>query len=779
MKKIILTLLTVFTIFGANQAANNDPEHTFKIGKNDFLLDEQPFQIRCGEIHFARVPKEYWRHRLQMVKSMGMNTVCAYLFWNFHERTPGNFKWDEEADIAEFCKIAQEEGLWVILRPGPYTCAEWEMGGLPWWLLKNDSIQLRSKDPLYIKASSDYLKEVGRILAPLQITEGGPIIMVQVENEYGFYADDAEYMGLMKDAVENAGFNVPLFACNPTSRLKRGFREDLFPVVNFGTNPQAGFRALREVLPEGPLMCGEFYSGWFDTWGNPHNYGKIDQYLKDLEYMLKEGASFSIYMAHGGTSFGFWSGADRPFKPDASSYDYGAPVSEAGWVTDKFWKTRELVSRYLMPGEEALPEPPAANPMTTFAEVELTQFAPLFDNLPKPIVTDDPKTMEYYDQSRGSIIYQTTLPAGEACELKVEAVHDFAWVFCDGEKVGVMDRRSRNFKVNIPSRDKETTIDILVHAMGRINFGKEVHDRKGLNAPILFVDKKGTEIAANQWKIYNLDYQDKYLSKLKFDQELTASNTPGIWNGEFTVEKLGDVYLDVSKWGKGVVWVNDHCLGRYWNIGPTQTMYIPASWLKKGENEVIVLDLIGPEATVLSGLDKPILNDLHPEKDFRYSKRPALALNIENKKPDFKGTFNNGDQMQTISFNKTVKGRYFCIEALSSNDNDQYAAIAELDILDENNQSISHEKWTIAYVSSEELIGEDGNADNAIDGQIFNYWHTSWKNEQPKYPHYLVIDLGQEETIAGFNYVPRAGNNPGRIGDYQIYVGDKLVKKQK
>ncbi|MBN2165459.1 MAG: beta-galactosidase [Marinilabiliaceae bacterium] len=740
------------------------------------MLDSVPFQIRCGELHFARVPKEYWRHRLQMVKALGMNTVCAYLFWNFHERTPGNFTWDGDADIAEFCKIAQEEGLWVILRPGPYTCAEWEMGGLPWWLLKNDAIQLRTKDSVYVKAATNYLKEVGRVLSPLQISQGGPILMVQVENEYGFYADDAEYMGLMKDAIVKAGFDVPLFACNPTSRLKRGFREDIFPVVNFGTNPQAGFKALREVLPKGPLMCGEFYSGWFDTWGNPHNYGKIDQYLKDLEYMLKEGASFSIYMAHGGTSFGFWAGADRPFKPDASSYDYGAPISEAGWVTDKFWKTRDLVSKYLMPGEAPLSEPPAANPMASFPEVKLNKFAPLFQNLPEPIITDAPKTMEYYDQARGSIIYRTILPAGGECVLDVEAVHDFAWVFCNGEKVGVMDRRTRNFKMKIPAREKETTIDILVHAMGRINFGKEVHDRKGLIAPIQFIDKKGHNVTTKEWKIYNLDYQENMFSHLKYDGKFPEKSVPGIWSGEFTIDKVGDVYLDVTQWGKGVVWVNGHCLGRYWNIGPTQTMYIPASWLKKGTNQVSVLDLLGPEDPVIRGLNEPILNELRPEKDFRFSKRPNVELTLRNETPTYKGCFDKGDQMQTMKFNKTVQGRYFCIEALNSYDNKPYAAIAEMDILDENYASISHEKWTVAYVSSEELFKEDGNADNAFDGQIFNYWHTSWSKTQPDYPHYLAIDLGQEEIINGFSYVPRAGNNPGRIKDYHVYVGNQLLK---
>ena len=362
-------------------AASGQVTHRFAIGEQDFLLDGQRLQIRCGEIHFARVPREYWGHRLRLCKAMGLNTVCAYLFWNYHEWDQGRFDWSGQADAAEFCRLAQQEGLWVILRPGPYACAEWEMGGLPWWLLKNDNIRLRTRDPDFLAAGRAWLKEVGRVLGPLQVTRGGPILMVQVENEYGFYGDDVQYMGEMRQALLDAGFDVPLFACNPPYALRKGLRDDLFNVVNFGKDPAGGFKALREIQPKGPLMCGEFYPGWFDTWGFPHHLGNTPQYLADLEYMLKNNASFSIYMAHGGTTFGLWSGADRPFKPDTSSYDYDAPISEAGWIGEKFKLTRELMAKYLLPGE-TIPEPPAANPVTTIARFELGQSAAIFDNLP-------------------------------------------------------------------------------------------------------------------------------------------------------------------------------------------------------------------------------------------------------------------------------------------------------------------------------------------------------------------------------------------------------------
>jgi beta-galactosidase len=744
--------------------------HTFLIGTNDFLLDGQRFQIRCGEIHAARVPKEYWRQRLKMAKAMGLNTVCAYLFWNLHEPKPGEFVWTGQADDAEFCRIAQEEGLWVILRPGPYACAEWEMGGTPWWLLKNDDIQLRTRDPRYLNAVKSYLKEVGHVLAPLQTTHGGPIIMAQVENEYGFFGKDAEYMSDVRQALIEAGFDVPLFACNPPDVMRNGMVTNLFQAANFGSDPAGNFKKLRQLQPMGPLICSEFYPGWFDTWGQPHHYGNTTKYLDDLKYMLAAGASFSIYMAHGGTTFGLWSGCDRPFKPDTSSYDYDAPISEAGWATPKFFQTRELLAKFLLPGE-ILPEPPAPNQVVAFAPVALKETAPLFDNLPAALKDETPRNMEAYDQGYGCILYRTTILAGKATTLGAAAIRDFGFVFLDGKRVGILDRRAATAKILLPERNQEAQLDILVEPMGRINFGPEMADRKGLIAPV----KLDGEVLKG-WEIFNLPLDDQMLAGLKFTGKAPKANAPAFWRGTFNLEAAGDTFLDLRGWGKGDLWVNGHCLGRYWNIGPTQTAYAPGCWLRAGKNEIMIFDLTGPANPVVAGLEKPILDQLSPQLDFQKVHRPLVQLNLDSSTQVYSGSFAPGADTQVIKFTGPATGRFFCLESLNAHDGKPFAAVAELDLLDADGKPISHNGWTIAYVDSEERAAEDGSAENAIDGQTANFWHTQWSSGVPAHPHKLILNLGKSQTISGFRYVPRRSEGTGRIKDCRVFVGDALVK---
>ena len=782
----IFSIFAAAVLLAANLSAQT-PTHTFAVGTNDFLLDGQRLQIRCGEIHAARVPKEYWRHRLQLAKAMGLNTVCAYLFWNLHEPKPGEYVWTGQADDAEFCRIAQEEGLWVILRPGPYACAEWEMGGTPWWLLQTDGVKLRTSDPRYLEPAKAYLQEVGRVLAPLQITRGGPIIMTQVENEYGFYGKDTQYVEALRKALVDAGFNVPLFQCNPQSVMKNGLLTNLYQAANFGSDPKNNFAKTRALQPSGPLFCSEFYPGWFDCWGQPHHFGNLGKYLGDLKYMLDTGASFSIYMAHGGTTFGLWSGCGRPCQANTSSYDYDAPISEAGWATPKYFQTRELFAKYLLPGEK-LPEPSAPHPVISFAPVTLNEIAPVFDHLPAALADETPRSMEKYGQGYGAILYRTTLPAGAATKLEAKAIHDFGFVFLDGKRLGVLDRRSGMAKISLPARATEARLDILVEPMGRINFGAEMSDRKGLIAPVKL---GGAEL--KNWQVFNLPLDDKMVGGLKFcpapqikydgilggySNSLAAAckaQAPAFWRGSFTLEKAGDTFLDLHNWGKGVVWVNGRCLGRFWNIGPTQTAYAPGCWLRAGKNEIVILDYVGPEKPEIAGLEKPVLNELHPEKDFAKSHRPPVKLNLDSAPPVHAGTFASGADPQEIRFAAPATGKFFALESLNAHDGKPYAAVAELDLLDAAGKPISHEGWTIAYVDSEELGGEDGSAENAIDGQTANLWHTEWKKKSPGHPHRLILNLGKTQAIAGFRYVPRQGEGAGRLKDYQIYVGDALI----
>ncbi len=548
---------------------------------------------------------------------MGLNAVCAYLFWNFHEWTQGEYDWSGPADAAEFCRIAQEEGLWVVLRPGPYACAEWEGGGLPWWLLKQPDIKLRTRDEAFMAATRGWLKEVGRVLGPQQVTHGGPIVLVQVENEYGSYGKDAGYMGDVRSALVDGGFDVPLFACNPPGDLRNGLRSDLFQVVNFGKEPEKAFAALRAVQPTGPLMCGEFYPGWFDTWGVEHHTGKTASYLADLETMLKMGASFSIYLAHGGTTFGRWSGTDRPFKPDVSSYDYDAPISEAGWAAEKFSATRELMKKYLAPGE-TLPEPPAPRLVMSVAKFALTERAALFENLPASIADMQPRNMEAYDQGRGAMLYRTTLPAGPAATLELGQPRDFVWVFVDGRQVGVIDRRGKATSVALTERAAAARLDVLVDTAGHINFGQEIHDRKGLVGPVKLVTATGVTVLT-PWEVFPLGLEAPMLAGLKWksaDAGTEPQKAPAFWRGSFELKSPADTFLDLRSLGKGVVWINGRCLARFWNIGPTQTAYVPGVWLHAGRNEVVVFDLVGPSAPILAGLENPILNELRPELDF-------------------------------------------------------------------------------------------------------------------------------------------------------------------
>ncbi|MES2374463.1 MAG: beta-galactosidase [Bacteroidota bacterium] len=766
-------LIIFMIIVGQFKAAAQRP--TFAINDSAFMLNGRPTVIRCGEMHFARVPKQYWRHRLQMAKAMGLNAVCAYLFWNMHEKEPGKFTWEGQSDAAEFCRLAQEEGLYVILRPGPYACAEWEMGGFPWWLLKDKTMKLRTQHPYYLERCKQYLAEVSRRLGPLQIVNGGPIIMVQVENEYGSFGKDKEYVGKLRDYIKEAGFTVPLFTCDGPSQLKNDVRSDIFAVVNFGGNPQNGFKALRDVQAKGPLMCGEYYPGWFDSWGSAHHTGASDRIVKELGWMLDNKASFSIYMAHGGTTFGTYSGANAPpYSPQTSSYDYDAPINESGEATQKFYQIRDLFAKYLQLGEKLTPVP-AAIPKQTIAPFLLTEFAGIFRNLPSAVTADSTVFFEDMDLPFGSMLYQTILPAGDQTKLNVKEIHDYAAVYINHVFIGTLDRRKNN-SLQLPVRKNNVTLSILVEAMGRVNYGGNMHDRKGIHGPvsITIADKP---VVLKNWKHYAIPMGEKNIPVSFIKITGTHEGQPGFYRGYFSTQSNADTYLDMSKWKKGLVWINGICIGRYWNIGPTQTMFVPGCWLKKGKNEVMVFDLLGVSKASLSGIEKPVLDVLTTKQPTAH-KKVGQQWQLPGEMANHTGSFENTIEWQTAKFS-TAAARYVCIEVLNTFDQQPYTTIAELELLDENGKDIPRNNWKIAFADSEELQGEDGKADNVFDLQFTSFWHTQWQGNSPKHPHQLVIDIGSVKKISGIKYLSRQDNRNGRIKDYRLYFSATPFKLDK
>lgn len=762
MKKLILLLILIFSLPVAAQ--------NFTIGKSTFLLNGKPFTVKAAELHYTRIPAPYWEHRIEMCKALGMNTICLYVFWNIHEQTEGQFDFTGQNDIAAFCRLAQKHGMYVIVRPGPYVCAEWEMGGLPWWLLKKKDIVLRTLDPYFMERTAIFMKEVGKQLAPLQITRGGNIIMVQVENEYGAYAVDKPYVSAIRDIVKSAGFTeVPLFQCDWSSTFDRNGLDDLLWTINFGTgaNIEQQFKRLREARPETPLMCSEFWSGWFDHWGRKHETRPAKSMVQGIKDMLDRNISFSLYMAHGGTTFGHWGGANNPsYSAMCSSYDYDAPISEPGWTTDKYFQLRDLLKNYLPAGEQ-LPEIPEAFPVIEIPEVEFTQVAPLFSNLPEAKESMDIQPMEAFDQGWGTILYRTTLqePVENGTTMKITEVHDWAQVFADGKLLARLDRRRGEFALQLPVLKKGTRIDILVEAMGRVNFDESIHDRKGITEKVELVRGKQSAELKN-WTVYSFPVDYSFVQDKRYKNG-TAQTMPAYYRTTFRLDKVGDTFLDMSTWGKGMVWVNGLAIGRFWEIGPQQTLFMPGCWLKEGENEIIVLDLKGPEKASIRGLKKPILDWLRNEGASTHRKE-GEQLDLSRETPVAEGTFVPGNGWQEVCFDRQSIGRYFCLEALSAQKGKKIAAIAELDVLGADGKPISREKWRIRYADSEETRSGNCTGDKVFDLQESTYWMTVAKDA---YPHQLVIDLGGDYIVTGFRYLPRAEKGyPGMIKDYRVYV---------
>lgn len=574
-----------------------------------FLLDGKPFVIRSGEMHYARIPRAYWRQRMEMAKAMGLNTIATYIFWNVHEPQPGQFDFSGNNDVAAFIRLAQQEGLHVVLRTGPYSCAEWEFGGFPYWLLKDPrmSTALRTNDDAYMVPVEAWLARLSKELVPLLAANGGPILAVQVENERGNIGPGHDYMEHLRQIFLKDGFGQALlYTADPQKSLPNGSIPELLAGVNSGPgHAEQAVETIHTMRPGTPVFVSEYWPGWFDHWGEPHSVKPIGPQLADLEYMLKNNVSFNIYMFHGGTSFGFMSGASwsgNAYHPDVTSYDYDAPLDEAGHATAKYAAYRGLIAKYT---PQPLPAVPGNPPVVEIAPFSLDQAASLWDTLPKPVSSEHPQTMESLNQAYGYVLYRTQLTAAAHGELVLSDVHDYAQVYIDGKLAGTVDRAKKQDRVALNTAGP-ARLDVLVENEGRINSTKmmrtETKGIAGANGAGGEVTLNGKPLAG--WEIYSLPMTNT--ASAHFSK--AAISGPAFYRGQFNATASGDVFLDVRQLGKGALWINGHPIGRFWSIGPQQTLYVPGAWLHRGANEVVVFDEQGKPNRKLSGLAKPILD---------------------------------------------------------------------------------------------------------------------------------------------------------------------------
>lgn len=625
LKKIyFLLLLTVLPFYAFSQ----EKLTKFEIKDGNFYRNGKITRIISGEMHYPRIPHEYWRHRLQMMKGMGLNAVTTYVFWNLHEIEPGKWDFTGDKNLAEFVRTAGEEGLMVILRPGPYVCAEWEFGGYPWWLQNIKGMEIRRDNKEFLRCTKNYIERLYKEVGNLQCTKGGPIIMIQCENEFGSYVSQRKdipleehraYNAKIKQQLADAGFNVPLFTSDGSWLFEGGSTPGALPTAN----GESDIEKLKTVVNQyhdgkGPYMVGEFYPGWLDHWAEPFPQTSATEVARQTEKYLKNNVSFNFYMVHGGTNFGFTSGANydkkHDIQPDMTSYDYDAPISEAGWKTPKYDSIRNVIKKYV---KYKIPAAPAQIPVIEIPSIKLNKIADVlgFAQKQEAVKADNPLTFEQLNQGYGYVLYTRHFNQPIQGTLEINGLRDYAVVYVDGEKVGVLNRNTKTYsmEIDIPFN---ATLQILVENMGRINYGSEIiHNTKGIISPVKIADKEIT----GEWNMYKLP-MDKMpdLSKLNVDTyENTTNeanklkNCPVLYEGTFSLNHIGDTFIDMENWGKGIIYINGKNIGRYWHVGPQQTLYIPGVWLKKGENKIVIFEQLNEEPKMeVRTVEIPILTKL-------------------------------------------------------------------------------------------------------------------------------------------------------------------------
>jgi beta-galactosidase len=593
-RALIVTLLGVTLMPGW---AAKSPSFRYEGG--EFRLNGKPFQMMAGEMHFQRIPREYWADRLAKLRAAGLNTVCTYVFWNALEPEPGRFDFSGMNDLAAFVRTAGRLGLWVVIRPGPYACAEWDFGGLPPWLLKIPDIKVRCSDPRYLDACERYIRRLAGEIRDLQVGRGGPVLMLQIENEYGSYGNDRAYLAALERMWREAEIEVPFYTADGATpdMLEAG----TLPGAAIGLDPGTSAKQFAETEKLGrdvPVFCSELYPGWLTHWGEPWARVETDQVAAELGWLLANDKSFNFYVFHGGTNFGFWAGANfgDVYQPDVTSYDYDAPLDEMGRPTAKYFAIREVLGRRLPAGVK-LPELPGPLPVIKIPEISFQAAASIFDNLPDPIRLPQPVPMEALGQSHGFVLYRTSLSGRRSGKLVITELHDYANVYVDGTYLGTLSRTRKESAFDIPASDPPHQIlEILVEGMGRINFGAFLIDRKGITDRVTLGG-----MTLMDWEIFPLPMDEDYLARLGFASP--GRDRPGMFfSAVFELGSTGDTYLDMTEWRKGVVWVNGHNLGRYWDIGPQKRLFCPAPFLKQGRNEIVVFDLHLLQPATVHGL---------------------------------------------------------------------------------------------------------------------------------------------------------------------------------
>ncbi|MFJ2178127.1 beta-galactosidase family protein [Streptomyces sp. NPDC087851] len=575
----------------------------FTVGKEHFEVDGRPVRLLSGALHYFRVHEEHWAHRLGMLRAMGLNCVETYVPWNLHEPEPGRFH--EVAALGRFLDAAHAAGLWAIVRPGPYICAEWENGGLPHWLTGPMGARVRTRDTAFLGAVGRWYGELLPQVAARELGRGGPVIMVQVENEYGSYGTDQVYLERLTELTRACGITVPLVTSDGPEEhmLTGGMVPGLLATVNFGSGAGAAFETLRRYRPEGPLMCMEFWCGWFEHWGGKPVVRNPADAAGALREVLEAGASVNVYMAHGGTNFAGWAGANRAgelnggaLEPDVTSYDYDAPIDEAGRPTEKFRLFREVFAEYQ---EGPLPEIPQAPPVLAAPVTAVfSGWAPLdavLERLGGPESRSVlPPTFEELGVDRGLVRYRVDIPGPRTPQrLTLAGLRDLAVVYVDGVRA-----QSGALSDGEPALTEPVagpaSVEIWVESLARINYGPSLGESKGITGGVLHERQYLHGVRARGLR---LDAFDDAEAVARIPYGAVPEGLPdggrerGLYRAAFTVTGAGDARLTLPSWTRGFVWVNGFCLGRYWSAGPQESLYVPGPVLREGANELWVLEL--------------------------------------------------------------------------------------------------------------------------------------------------------------------------------------------